>query len=325
SYTLENFDSNWKTLGNQHSGLYTNLPGGTYTLRLKASNNDGIWNEVGKSIKVTVIPPFWQTWWFYTLAGLLTVGVIAGIYRLRVHSIETQKRELERQVQERTREIKDLFEQTKELAIIEERNRLARDLHDSAKQKAFAALAQIGTANGMININVNSAKEHLGEAENLVSDVIQELTFLIQEMYPLALKEKGLATSLREYAFEWENRTDIPVSVKIDGEHRLKLEIEQAVYRIVQESLANIARHSQARNVTLTAHFNVTHIELEIVDNGRGFVPGNSSNGIGLRMICELAESVGGQVTIESEPGHGTRVVIDIPTDGTIALRELEK
>jgi signal transduction histidine kinase len=208
-----------------------------------------------------------------------------------------------------------LFEQTKELAIIEERNRLARDLHDSAKQKAFAALAQIGTANGMINSNIRAAKEHLGEAENLVSDVIQELTFLIQEMYPLALKEKGLATSLREYAFEWENRTDIPVAVKIDGEHRLKLEVEQALYRIVQETLANIARHSQARKATLNVHYNEDHIEVEIADNGRGFAHGNSSNGIGLRLICERAESVGGRVSIESEPGKGTRVLINIPAE----------
>jgi NarL family two-component system sensor histidine kinase LiaS len=134
-------------------------------------------------------------------------------------------------------------------------------------------------------------------------------------MYPLALKEKGLATSLREYAFEWENRTDIPVSVKIDGEHRLKLEVEQALYRIVQESLANIARHSQAKRATLSVHYNESHIEVEIADNGCGFAPGNSSNGIGLRLIHERAESIGGKVTIESEPGKGTRVLIDIPAE----------
>jgi signal transduction histidine kinase len=165
----------------------------------------------------------------------------------------------------------------------------------------------------MINNNIKAAREHLGEAENLVSDVIQELTFLIQEMYPLALKEKGLATSLREYAFEWENRTDIPVKVKIDGEHRLKLEVEQALYRTVQESLANIARHSHASQATLNVHYNESHIEVEVADNGCGFTPGNSSNGIGLRLIHERVESIGGQVSIQSEPNKGTRVCISIP------------
>ena len=89
----------------------------------------------------------------------------------------------------------ELFEQTKDLAVMEERNRLARDLHDSAKQKAFAALAQLGTARGILNGHDKSVSLHLGEAENLVSDVIQELTFLVQEIYPIALQEKGLSTS----------------------------------------------------------------------------------------------------------------------------------
>ena len=85
----------------------------------------------------------------------------------------------------------ELFEQTKDLAVMEERNRLARDLHDSAKQKAFAALAQLGTARGILNGHGNSVTMHLNEAENLVTDVIQELTFLVQEIYPIALQEKG--------------------------------------------------------------------------------------------------------------------------------------
>ena len=236
-----------------------------------------------------------------------------GGYRLRVHGIESRRRELEREVQERTCEIERLFEQTKELAIIEERNRLARDLHDSAKQKAFAALAQIGTAGGIIQNNPSSAREHLNEAENLVYDVIQELTFLIQEMYPLALKEKGLATSVREYLYEWENRTDIPVTVHIEGERRLPFKVEQALYRISQESLANVARHSHANKVEVAMDYGVETVCLSISDNGCGFNPRQKPNGIGLRSIKERAESIGGQVTIESTIGKGTCVNVTIP------------
>ena len=140
----------------------------------------------------------------------------------------------------------ELFEQTKDLAVMEERNRLARDLHDSAKQKAFAALAQLG--NGTRHFKWKwKFRLHciLSEAENLVSDVIQELTFLVQEIYPIALQEKGLATTLREYIFEWENRNDITVKLVIRNERRLPLEVEQAIYRVTQEALANVARHSQ--------------------------------------------------------------------------------
>src|SRR5690606_17875026 len=105
----------------------------------------------------------------------------------------------------------ELFEQTKDLAVMEERNRLARDLHDSAKQKAFAALAQLGTVNGMSRNLPQELSPHLSEAETLIYEVIQELSFLIQEIYPIALQEKGLQTTLREYVFEWEHRNDAVV------------------------------------------------------------------------------------------------------------------
>lgn len=315
AYRLEGFDTAWNLLGAKRAGRYTNLPGGTYTLHLKATNGDGTWNETGRAIRITVIPPFWQTGWFIGLVGLTLVMTGVGGYRLRVNSIEAQKQELERQVTERTREIERLFEQTKELAIIEERNRLARELHDSAKQKAFAALAQLGTASGLIHQDVRAAKIHVAEAENLVYDVIQELTFLIQEMYPLALQEKGLATTLREYAFEWETRTDIGVSVRIEGERRLTLEVEQALYRIVQESLANIARHSRASRADICVLYTHREVSLSIKDNGQGFNTLQKPKGIGLRSIQERARSVGGQTVVESEPGAGTHIRVTIPTE----------
>lgn len=318
AYRLENFETDWKYINFKRDGRYTNLPGGEYILRLKAANRDGVWNETGTAIKVTVIPPFWQTGWFYSLMGLLAVGLLWGGYRVRVQSIVSHKLELERQVTERTREIERLFEQTKELAVIEERNRLARELHDSAKQKAFAALAQLGTANGLIQHDVRAAKLHINEAENLVYDVIQELTFLIQEMYPLALKEKGLVTSLREYVFEWETRTDIPVSLQAENEKRLSLEIEQAIYRIAQESLANVARHSHASYAEVLVLYSPESVRLDVHDNGQGFDMSRRPLGIGLRSMQERAESVGGQVSIKSVPGGGTNVCVTIPLNGSI-------
>ncbi len=317
AYMLENFDTAWKYIDFKRDGRYTNLPGGEYILRLKAANRDGVWNENGAAIKVTVVPPFWQTGWFYLLMGLLIIGLVWGGYQIRVHSIMSHKLELERQVSERTHEIERLFEQTKELAVIEERNRLARELHDSAKQKAFAALAQLGTANGLIQQDIRAAKLHINEAENLVYDVIQELTFLIQEMYPLALKEKGLVTSLREYVFEWETRTDIPVSLQAENEIRLPLELEQAIYRIAQESLANVARHSRATHAEISVQYSPEAIRLDVRDNGQGFDMSRKPLGIGLRSMQERAESVGGQVSIRSVPGGGTHVSASIPFNGS--------
>jgi ligand-binding sensor domain-containing protein/signal transduction histidine kinase len=313
AYILEGFEADWHFIGTERRGQYTNIPGGTYTLRLTGSNQDGLWNESGLEVRVIIIPPVWQTWWFRSMLALGAVALLLTVYRVRVKSVEASNLQLEKQVRDRTAEIERLFEKAKELAVIEERSRLARELHDSAKQKAFAALAQLGTANGVLAKDPTSARGHLVEAENLVYEVIEGLTFFIQEMYPLGLKEKGLATSLREYVFEWENRTDIQATVSITSETRLALEIEQAVYRVVQEALSNVARHSHATRVELSLSYGTDAVEIAVIDNGSGFDPEAKPAGIGLRSIRERVESLHGSVELESSRGRGTLLRARLP------------
>ena len=313
TYRLDNFDQDWIVNGANNFGRYTNLPGGTYTLQIKGSNNDGVWNEAGAHVTVIIVPPVWQTWWFRGAAVVFVGATSFGIYRFRVRSIESYNRDLKRQVDERTREIETLFEQTKELAIIEERNRLARDLHDSAKQKAFAALAQLGAVRSMIPRDPNAAKGHLDEVEDLVYEVIQELTFLIQEMYPIALKEKGLIAVLFEYLYEWENRNNIHVHLTANQEQRLPLETEQALYRITQESLANVARHSHASLVNVDLSYKGENVEMVLSDNGCGFNVNQKPAGVGLRTMQERATMIGGSFEIDSAPGTGTRIRVCAP------------
>jgi ligand-binding sensor domain-containing protein/signal transduction histidine kinase len=478
AYMLDGFDSSWHFISTKRDGRYTNLPGGEYTLLLKAANSDGVWNNDPVRINVTVIPPFWQTVWFRVLLGFAAIAVVAGGIRLRTKAVQDRNRDLERLVRERTSALEkrneeiqalykaderilrnvslnqvfqtlvdvavdmlhadrsvvfawdekrtkvvprvshgfsketlkvmefakgegvvgevlatgkpaivrrinlndfrpdiraaliaegirsfvhlpiivdhkvagvfnigftrpdllgddtirlfsalthrasisianmELFEQTKDLAVMEERNRLARDLHDSAKQKAFAALAQLGTARGILNGNGNAVSIHLNEAENLVSDVIQELTFLIQEIYPIALQEKGLETVLREYIFEWENRSDITVQLATRNGHRMPLAVEQAIYRVTQESLANVARHSKAHRVDISLVYSDDSAQLSISDDGCGFDTEKRPQGMGLRSIRERVSSIHGTLQIQSAPGSGTRIIVQAPTKG---------
>jgi signal transduction histidine kinase len=190
---------------------------------------------------------------------------------------------------------------------------LARELHDSAKQKAFAALAQLGTANGLFKKKPKAAWNHLVEAENLVYEVIEELTFLIQEMYPVALKEKGLPATLREYVFEWEGRTDIQADVRINDERRLSLDIEQAIYRVIQEALSNVSRHSRAKHVEVVLSYEKDMMVVIIADNGCGFDREAKLAGVGLRSMRERIESLGGLVEIDSLPDCGTRLTVHLP------------
>ncbi|MFQ5595385.1 MAG: two-component regulator propeller domain-containing protein, partial [Anaerolineae bacterium] len=102
AYMLEGFDEDWNYIGNRRFATYTNLPPGAYSFHVKVCNSDGVWNEVGRSLAVTVVPPFWDTWWFRFLIALALLGAVAGGIRLRIRSIEARSRELEAVVEERT-------------------------------------------------------------------------------------------------------------------------------------------------------------------------------------------------------------------------------
>jgi ligand-binding sensor domain-containing protein/signal transduction histidine kinase len=117
AYQLEGVDKDWVYVGTRRYASYTNLQGGDYTFQVKAANNDGIWNEQAATLRIHITPPFWQTWWFIGIVGLMVVVGGFGGYRLRVRNIEDRNRELERQVQERTRES-------------EQRSRVAESLYD---------------------------------------------------------------------------------------------------------------------------------------------------------------------------------------------------
>jgi signal transduction histidine kinase/ligand-binding sensor domain-containing protein len=112
AYVLEAFDESWNNIGPRHFGRYTNLPGGDYTLRLMGSNNDGIWNYVGAAVRITVVPPVWDTWWFRGSIVLLLIGGVFVAYRRRVRQVEAKSRDLEMMVEERTQA---LAERTREL------------------------------------------------------------------------------------------------------------------------------------------------------------------------------------------------------------------
>ena len=217
-----------------------------------------------------------------------------------------------------SQELQDLLETRRELAVIEERNRLARDLHDSAKQQAFAAAGQISAAHKLIKNDPEAAEKHIKEAEQLTLALRQELTNLIQQLRPAALEGKGLATALKDYCKEWSRQNEIKADLRIRHQRQLDLEIEQTIFRILQEALANIARHSDASRVDIDLVYNNEQIACNIHDNGVGFDPENTDEGLGLRSMAERAKSVGGELEIDTKIGEGTAISIKIPTNSSI-------
>ena len=200
-----------------------------------------------------------------------------------------------------------------ELAVVNERNRLARDLHDSVKQQAFAASAQAGAARKLLKENPEAAQAHIVETEQLILGLRKELTNLIQELRPAALGGEGLVTALKEYAEDWSRQNLTELDVHVLNEQRLPLNIEQTVFRIVQETLSNIARHSEASDVDIELVYDQQKISCTITDNGLGFDQDQKQTGFGLRSIKERAISLGGRLTIKSAPDEGTLINFVIP------------
>lgn len=211
-----------------------------------------------------------------------------------------------------------------ELAVVNERNRLARDLHDSVKQQSFAAAAQAGAARKLLKKNPEAAQTHIEEAERLILGLRQELTSLIQELRPVALGGEGLVPALKQYAEDWSRQNLTEMDIHVQGEQALPLNLEQTVFRIVQEALSNIARHSKASYVDIKLVYDPQYIACTLTDNGIGFDQNEKHTGFGLRSIKERTLSMGGKLTIKSAPGEGTIIDLVIPINGSAGREENE-
>jgi signal transduction histidine kinase len=218
--------------------------------------------------------------------------------------------QLARRMSQMAGQIQDLLQARQDLATLEERNRLARDLHDSVKQQAFATTMTLGTAKVWRERDPEAAWEMIDEAEDLSYEVQQELTNLIHELRPVELEGKGLAAALQESGARWSRQTGIEASVTLHGEQPIPPEVERALYRLAQEALANVSKHAEAKHVAITLGCTESAITLEVADDGRGFDPASAaSKGLGLRSMRERIESLGGELTVESIPGTGTRLI----------------
>jgi NarL family two-component system sensor histidine kinase LiaS len=213
-------------------------------------------------------------------------------------------------------ELKTLLQVRQELATVEERNRLARDLHDSVKQQLFATGMQVGAARALLEHNVAHADARLADAERLAHAAQQELTMIIHELRPAALESKGLAAALRDYVDDWARHSGIAADISYQGERELPLVLEQALFRVAQEALANVARHSAASHVDVRVVWAPEGVLLRISDNGHGFNPESQARrGVGLKSMHERLDTLGGTLNVSSAPGQGTTVSAHILSD----------
>jgi signal transduction histidine kinase len=208
-----------------------------------------------------------------------------------------------------------LYERSRELTIVEERKRLARELHDSVTQSLFGISLTAEAAAALVEGDPARAKAELDHLQELARTAMDEMRSLIFELRPAELEAEGLAPALRKHVDVLRRVYGRVIELDVDGERRLPAELERGLLRIAQEALANALRHSGAEHVALQMRSQDSRLRLTIADDGSGFDPDEteaSSRHLGLVSMRERAEAIGGRLTIDSKPGEGTRVRVEV-------------
>ncbi|MGH2538420.1 MAG: histidine kinase, partial [Candidatus Promineifilaceae bacterium] len=213
-----------------------------------------------------------------------------------------------------------LFDKSAQFGAVEERNRLAREIHDTLAQGMSALALQLETAEAMLETGAENQQVQgvLRQSLALARANLDEARRSVLDLRAAPLEGKTLAEALTDLAEEISSRDRLPIRLEVAGAERpLPARVEAGVYRMAQEALANVVRHAAARQAVLSLSVRPEQIEMQVADDGRGFEPAQDSAGrYGLIGLNERAKLLGGRLHLESAPGQGTRVHVVIPLAG---------
>jgi signal transduction histidine kinase/ligand-binding sensor domain-containing protein len=304
-YKLEGADRDWVEAGTRRTAYYSHVLPGEYTFRVIAANADGVWNDVGASIRVTVIPPFWRTWWFTPLVWLGIAAVIGAAWRYRAAQLRLI------QVAQET------FTRRLIASQEAERKRIAGELHDGLGQSLVIIRNWALLGSGQLNTD-SPAKEELNEITATASRAINEVREIAYNLGPYHLERLGLANTIQDMVKRVSQSSGVNVTAELDPlDGAVSRETEMSLYRITQEALNNMVKHSQATEARVSLKHEAAGLRLTITDNGKGFSPQNvastdgtstSQTGFGLTGMVERVRLIGGALTIRSAPGQGTTI-----------------
>ena len=209
-----------------------------------------------------------------------------------------------------------LYKQAQQLAVIKERNRLARELHDSVTQALYGITLHAEAAYRQLKADqAELANDQLAELRNTAQEALREMRLLIFELRPSVVELQGLVPALRARLEAVEERAGMGVEFNVEGNLDLNDKTQDGLYRIAQEALNNALKHAKANHIILNIKANLSKVVLEIIDDGIGFDPDNAveGGGLGLDGMIERAELMGGKLTLNSKPDAGTTIRIEVP------------
>jgi two-component system sensor histidine kinase/response regulator len=359
---MEGLDKGWNMVGKQRAANYTNVPPGDYTFRVKGTNSDGIWNEQGVALKIIIPPPFWQTTWFRVIAALAVIGGISGVFLLRIRSIEKQRQQLETQVDERTRELRQTMlalESAKDAAETANRAKstflanmshelrtplnailgftqvMARDKRLPPEQLENVAIVQRSSEHllGLINDVLEVSKIEAGRTSlNPRNFDLHHLLEGLQEMFALRAENKGIVLQM-------VLAPDVPRYVNGD---------EGKLRQILMNLLGNAVKFTSQGQVVLGVQApeppqgRQVQVIFSVEDSGPGISPqemellflpfvqtssgqeSQEGTGLGLSISQQYVHLMGGAIRVSSELGAGSRFEFEVPFQ-TVSLADLEK
>lgn len=306
-YKLEGLDADWTETSARRLANYTRLPAGNYRFRVTACNDSGVWSEAGAAMELIVLSPWYRTWWVYALEGLLTASLVIWWYERRLLQLQ------------RNRAAQAAFSRQLIASQEQERKRIAAELHDTIGQNLLI-IKNRAVLGLQVPALAPAAAEQLGEVSRAASQAIQEIREVSYNLRPYQLDRLGLTKALQTLVQRVADSAAIPICEKIDPVDKLiPPEGEINLYRIVQEALSNIVKHSDAATASVTVRFCGATLRLIVEDDGRGFdyaalqASPTSQRGFGLSSMAERVRILDGRLNYDSAPGQGARLTVEVP------------
>jgi signal transduction histidine kinase len=302
-------EKDWVDAGAKRVANYSFLPPGDYTFRVIACNNDGIWNETGVSLPFTLLPHFWQTWWFRVLGGVLTAVAAGGTVWFDTR--RRMRRKLERIERQRM--------------IEQERARIAHDIHDDLGSQLTRITMLSESARSVVD-DPKQAASDLNQIYDTAREATKAMDEIVWAVNPKHDTLESLASYLEKFALDFLGaagircRLDMPLQSPV---WQLTSDARHNLFLAYKEALNNVVKHSSSSEVRISLALEASAFELDIADNGCGFDPqnlnakttndtGRLAAGHGLASMSQRLREIGGNCKIISAPGKGTKVKFQV-------------
>jgi len=286
AYQLTGLDKNWIQSGKEHSVTYSNLGAGKYTFKIKAANNDGVWNNQGASLIIIISPPFWKTWWFIALCVIAVFIISYVLYNYRLEQL---------------------------LRLERLRTKISTDLHDDIG----STLSSISILSELVLHKKDKAQadEMLNEIKDNAISLMEKMDDIVWSINPKNDSLEDLLSRITRFASQLFEAKNIEHTINIQPDIKdlkLSMESRQHLYLMIKESINNIVKHANCNKASITANCKDHLLNVVIDDNGKGFKTDKNHSGNGLINLKERAAKMGANVRIESIPRKGTTVAISI-------------